>query len=121
MSQQKVDRYKQEKANRRENLKKQKKKKLWTKIGLYGLAAVLTCGIVGGIGLTINNQYKAYIASQPDYSSTSKVIPDYANILADETESAAEETQTDAKETTAQEETKVEETKTEVSTQAQTK
>jgi cytoskeletal protein RodZ len=94
MSQQKVDKYKQEKANRRETLKKQKRNKMLTKIGLGVLAVVVVGGIAGGIGYTGYNQYKSYVASQPDYSSTSKVITDYTSILEteSESESASEET-----------------------------
>lgn len=93
MSQQKVDKYKQEKANRRENLKKEKKKKMWTKIGLCVVAILIVGGVGAGIGYTGYNQYKSYKASQPNYSSDSKVIADYAGIL--ETEEATTEASTE--------------------------
>ena len=49
MSQEKVDRYKQEKAHRKENIAKQKKRKKLIRICAYIVIAVIAAGAAFGI------------------------------------------------------------------------
>lgn len=84
MSQEKVNKYKEEKANRKETIAKQKRQKARNKVIAIVVAAVLAVGAVGAIGLTIRNEYKAYIDSLPSYSSTSYVVSDDAGVLSTE-------------------------------------
>ena len=84
MSQEKVNKYKEEKANRKETIAKQKRQKARHKVIAIVVAAVLAVGAVGAIGLTIRNEYKAYINSLPSYSSTSYVVSDDAGVLSTE-------------------------------------
>ena len=91
MSKEKVDRYKQEKANRKANLEKEKKKKFWTKAACWVIGLAIIAGIGTAIGFSIRNSYNAYLASLPDYDRTSLVISDLAGITETETESAAAE------------------------------
>lgn len=84
MSQEKVNKYKQEKANRKETIAKQKRQQARNKMIAIVVAAVLAVGAVGAIGLTIRNEYKAYINSLPSYSSTSFVVSDDAGVLSTE-------------------------------------
>jgi cytoskeletal protein RodZ len=86
MSQEKVNRYKAEKANRYTNLKKAKRKKAMTKASLILLAIVIIAAIGTAIGFSAYNKYQSYVASLPDYTSTSKVISDMAGILETEEE-----------------------------------
>lgn len=53
MSQEKVERYKQEKANRKKNMKKEKTVKALCKVGAW----VVGIAIVGAIGYTSYNSY----------------------------------------------------------------
>lgn len=84
MSQEKVNKYKEEKANRKEAIAKQKRQQARNKAIAIVVAAVLAVGAVGAIGLTIRNEYKAYINSLPSYSSTSYVVSDDAGVLSTE-------------------------------------
>ncbi len=84
MSQEKVNKYKEEKANRKETIAKQKRQKARNKAIAIAVVAVLAVGAVGAIGLTIRNEYKAYIDSLPSYSSTSYVVSDDAGVLSTE-------------------------------------
>ena len=77
MSQQKVDRYKQKKAERKKEVQKQKRKDFLWKFGL----SVVAIALVGWIGYS---RYSLYTSSQPrktaevDYGD----INDYVNSLA---------------------------------------
>ncbi len=84
MSQEKVNKYKEEKANRKELIAKQKRQKARNKMIAIAVAVVLAVGAVGAIGLTIRNEYKAYINSLPSYSSTSFIVSDDAGVLSTE-------------------------------------
>ncbi|MCI8401307.1 MAG: hypothetical protein HFI38_04315 [Lachnospiraceae bacterium] len=89
MSVEKVNKYKEEKANRKEILEKQKKQAKLIKSGVIAggiLAAVL---LVGAIGVTIRNERKAYLASLPDYNTTSMLVGDMAGVLTEETQTTA--------------------------------
>lgn len=84
MSQEKVNKYKEEKANRKELIAKQKRQQARNKMIAIAVAVVLAVGAVGAIGLTIRNEYKAYIDSLPSYSSTSFIVSDDAGMLSTE-------------------------------------
>lgn len=90
MSVEKVNKYKEEKANRKEILEKQKKQARMVKAGVIAGAVLVAVLIVGAIGLTIRNERKAYLNSLPDYNTTSMVVGDMAGVLNEET---AEETE----------------------------
>ena len=90
MSVEKVNKYKDDKKNRKANLEKERKKKRLVRIGGWAAGAVIVVALVVMLGLTAKNAYSSYQASKPDYSSDSLVISDMAGIL-DETESDAEE------------------------------
>lgn len=96
MSKEKVDAYREQKKHRKENLAKERAKKKALKIGGYLAALVVACGIVGAIGLTGWNSYKAAEAAKPDYSSTSQVINDYNGVTAEEEAAEDAEAETEA-------------------------
>ncbi len=85
MSVEKVNKYKEEKANRKEILEQQKKKAKQTKTAMIAGAAVVVVLIAGAIGITVRNEYNAYLNAQPDYSTTQMLVGDLAGVLADET------------------------------------
>ena len=94
MSVEKVNKYKEEKANRKATLEQQKKKAKQTKTALIAGAAVVVVLIAGAIGLTIRNEYQAYLNAQPSYDTTQMLVGDLAGVLAEETvEETVEETQ----------------------------
>ena len=84
MSQEKVNRYKEEKANRKELIAKKKKQQARNKMIAIVVTVVLAVGAVGAIGLTIRNEYNAYIDSLPSYSSTSFIVSDDAGVMSTE-------------------------------------
>lgn len=73
MSQEKVNRYKEEKANRKEIMKKQKRMKVLRNV----LTAVVIVGVLSWIGYS---GYTAYVDSQPvekaevDYTSIAEYL-----------------------------------------------
>ena len=81
MSQEKVNRYKEQKANRKELMAQEKRKKARTRLIALVISVVVLVGAVGAIGLTIRNEYKAYIDSLPSYSTTSFIVTDEAGVL----------------------------------------
>lgn len=92
MSQEKVEKYKQEKAHRKEIILKERRKKKATKFAVR-LAVVLVCaGICGAVGLTFYNEYQADLAARPDYTRDEMVVSDLTGILDEdsETETATE-------------------------------
>ncbi|MDD7388170.1 MAG: hypothetical protein PUG60_00655 [Lachnospiraceae bacterium] len=93
MSVEKVNKYKEDKKNRKANLEKERKKKLLIRIGGWAAGAVIVVALVVMLGLTAKNSYNNYQASKPDYSSDSLVISDMTGIL-DET-AADEEVDTE--------------------------
>lgn len=100
MSQEKVNKYKEQKANRKEILAKEKKAKKLSKIAWISAAVIIVVGIVAALGIEIHRWYvKDYLPSLPTYSAETLVISDLAGILEEETE--AEETE--AEETEAAE------------------
>lgn len=88
MSIEKVDAYKNEKANRKQTLAKEKSKKKRDKIIGTTLAVVFVAIIAGAIILTFVNEFKSYQESRPNYNRTEMVVPDYTGITSES--SAAE-------------------------------
>lgn len=84
MSQEKVNKYKEQKANRKELIAKQKRQQARNKVIAIVVAVVLAVSAVGAIGLTIRNEYNAYLDSLPSYSSTSFIVSDDAGVLSTE-------------------------------------
>ena len=96
MSQQKVDKYKEFKKNRKEELEKERKSKkrselIWKIIGL-----VLAAGLVVALAITGINAYSNWKQAQPIYTREELVIGDIAGISeteAETTEAAGESTE----------------------------
>ena len=88
MSIEKVDAYKNEKANRKQTLAKEKSKKKRDKIIGTTLAVAFVAIIAGAIILTFENEFKSYQESRPNYNRTEMVVPDYTGITSES--SAAE-------------------------------
>lgn len=107
MSVEKVNKYKEEKANRKEWIEKQKKQAKAMRAGVIAGAVVVVVLIVGAIGLTIRNERKAYLAALPDYNASTMIVGDMAGVLTPETEaetaSPEDGTQAPAEETQAPE------------------
>ena len=145
MSVEKVNKYKEEKANRKEILAKQKKKAKAAKVGLITGGIVIVALIAVAIGVTIRNERVAYLNSLPDYNTTSMALGDLSGVLSTEAptgteesgaagetetageekppaeETAAQETESAAEETAAEEtETPAEETAAEETTAQET-
>lgn len=112
MSQAKVDKYKEYKANRKAILAKQKREKKLAAIGGWALLALIVAGIIGGIVYYQYSKNQEYLASIPDYSVTDMELSDLVGILETETETVTEE-QTDTTESAS-------ETESESETEAQT-
>ena len=85
MSVEKVNKYKEEKANRKEILEQQKKKAKQAKATFIAVAVVVVVLVVGAIGITIRNEYNAYLNAQPNYDTTQMLVGDLAGVLVDET------------------------------------
>ena len=90
MSQEKVDRYKQEKAHRKENIAKQKKRRKLIRICSYILIAVIAAGAAFGI-------YRHFNPKPAETTETQATETQTAETQAAETQTAetqASETQT---------------------------
>lgn len=90
MSQKKVDKYKDYKKNRRENIKKEKRKERLTMAAMWGAVVVFIACVGGAMGVSIYNKYQAKQAALPTYGSTSFLLSDMANIQKDDTEDQTE-------------------------------
>ena len=88
MSQAKVDKYKEYKANRKEILAKERRKKKLAKIGGWVVCALIVAGIAGGIVYYQYEKEQEYLAAVPDYSATTMEVTDMVGVL--ETEEAVE-------------------------------
>lgn len=96
MSQEKVNKYKEQKANRKELLAKEKRNKKLGKAAWIIVFVLIIAGIGTAIGIEIHRWYEnTYLPSQPDYSAESLVISDVAGVLEEETETAAEDESVD--------------------------
>ena len=91
MSQKKVDEYKNYKKNRRENIKKEKRKERLTMAAMWGAVVVFIACVGGAMGVSIYNKYQAKQAALPTYGSTSFILSDMAGIQKDDTEDKTSE------------------------------
>ena len=81
MSQEKVDKYKESKKNRKEEVAKQKKIMKRRKLTGWIILAVVVVGLVAGLVITIVNNEKAKTESQDEmYNESAFLLEDYANI-----------------------------------------
>lgn len=92
MSQQKVDKYKEFKKNRKEELEKERKAKkrsalIWKIVGL-----VCAAGLVVALAITGINAYSNWKQAQPIYTRDELIIGDIAGISETEEETTAETT-----------------------------
>ncbi len=98
MSQKKVDEYKNYKKNRRENIKKEKRKERLTMAAMWGAVVVFIACVGGAMGVSIYNKYQAKQAALPTYGSTSFILSDMAGIQKEDTEDQTQsETETSPK------------------------
>ena len=86
MSQQKVDKYKEQKARRKELVEKERKQRKRMRALVIAIVVVVIAGVGTGIGLTIRNQYIKIQNAKPDYSSSSLILQDMAGVLEEESE-----------------------------------
>ncbi len=84
MSQEKVDRYKEQKANRKEIIEKEKRRKKLGRVGMWAALVVVVAGLAASIGISARNSHQRYLDSLPDYNRTSVVISDYTGVTATE-------------------------------------
>ena len=89
MSQEKVDRYKQEKAHRKENIAKQKKRKKLIRICAYIVIAVIAVGAAFGIYRHFNP--KPAETAETQTAETQAAETETAETAAESTEAAATE------------------------------
>ncbi len=90
MSQKKVDEYKNYKKNRRENIKKEKRKERLTMAAMWGAVVVFIACVGGAMGVSIYNNYQAKQAALPTYGSTSFLLSDMASIQKEDTDDRTE-------------------------------
>lgn len=90
MSKEKVDAYKAQKANRKENIAKAKAKQKRDKWIGTALAVVIVAGLAFALGLTGWNEYQSYQNSRPDYAREEMVVSDLTGILDTVEETTAE-------------------------------
>ena len=108
MSQEKVDRYKEYKKNRKEELEKEKRQQKRNSMLGRVVACVLILGILVALGITVYNGIRARAESAPQYDRENLVVADVAGVFATTTavaETEPEEATTAAAETTAAEQT----------------
>ncbi|MBQ8639289.1 MAG: hypothetical protein IJ468_08980 [Lachnospiraceae bacterium] len=118
MSQAKVDKYKEYKRNRRENIRKEKQKAFRNKMIALGIILLIVVGVGAAIGVSIYNSYQAKLAAMPTYGAQDFLLSDYAGIQVTDEEETEAETEV---ETEAETETEVEtEAQAEVETEAET-
>lgn len=85
MSQEKVDAYKNKKADRKANASKSQKDKARKNLRTVIFYAVLLC-VVGGIIWSVVNMVGSYKDSRPNYDVTDYVLYDYADATSEETD-----------------------------------
>lgn len=81
MSKEKVNEYKDRKANRKAEIAKAKREKQRNKIIGIAVLVIVIGGLAGALGLTGWNQYVNYRDSRPSYERTEMVVSDYTDIL----------------------------------------
>ncbi len=92
MSQEKVDRYKQEKAHRKENIAKQKKRRKLIRICSYILIAVIAAGTTFGIYRHFNPKPAETTETQTAETQTAETTTETTETQSAEAESEATET-----------------------------
>lgn len=98
MSVEKVNKYKEDKKNRKAFLEKERKKKKLYRICGWAAGIVIVAALVVMLGLTARNSYNNYVASLPNYDADSLVISDMTGILS-ESEMSEEDADKDAEKT----------------------
>lgn len=104
MSQQKVDKYKEFKKNRKEELEKERKSKKRTELIWKIVGLVLAAGLVVALAITGINAWSNWKQAQPIYTRDELIIGDIAGISeteAETTEAAPESTEAPAESTEA--------------------
>lgn len=94
MSQEKVDRYKQEKAHRKENIAKQKKRRKLICICSYILIAVIAAGAAFGIYRHFNPKPAETTETQTAETQTAETTTETTETQSAETDAETAETQT---------------------------
>ena len=94
MSQEKVDRYKQEKAHRKENIAKQKKRRKLIRICSYILIAVIAAAAAFGIYRHFNPKPAETTETQTAETQTAETTTETAETQSAETDAETVETQT---------------------------
>ncbi len=90
MSQAKVDKYKEYKKNRKENIAKEQKAEKRSKMLTNGVLGLLALCLVAGVGVKAYSSYQEALAARPDYKLTAFGLADMAGILEEETEAETE-------------------------------
>lgn len=114
MSQKKVDDYKKYKKNRRENIKKEKRKEQLTIAAMWGALVLFIVCVGSAMGVTIYNNYQAKLAALPTYASTSFVLSDMAGMQKKDAQTPSQE------ESTSEEDASEEELSSEESSEKET-
>ena len=86
MSQAKVDKYKEFKQNRKENLEKEKTAKKRNSMISKIVIGVLALALAVALGITAYNAINKRIQARPDYDRSELIINDIAGILEEEEE-----------------------------------
>lgn len=94
MSQEKVDRYKQEKAHRKENIAKQKKRRKLIRICSYILIAVIAAGAAFVIYRHFNPKPAETTETQTAETQTAETTTETTETQSAETDAETAETQT---------------------------
>ena len=84
MSQAKVDRYKEYKKNRKENIAKEKQKALRERIVGWSVVGVFALFLLGAVAYKGVDAYKKAEAAKPDYTVSSYVLSDMAGLGVEE-------------------------------------
>ena len=102
MSQEKVDRYKEYKKNRKENLEKEKKAAKRSSLIWKIALGVLALGLLVALGITVYNSISKRIQARPDYDRDHMIVGDVAGLYEETTtaEPTTEEPTTEADQTT---------------------
>ena len=106
MSQEKVDRYKEYKKNRKENLEKEKKAAQRTSLIWKIVLGVLALALAVALGITVYNAINRRIQARPNYDRDAMIVGDAAGLYEETTtaEPTTEAPTTQADQTTAPEE-----------------
>ena len=120
MSQKKVDEYKELKKNRRELVAKEKKEKAIKRVIGWVIAALVVCGLLAGIVITIVNAVNANKKAEESYYLTENALLDYVEMASKEEAAAAEAETAEEAEPAEEEAEAAEEAETEPAEEAET-